>query len=163
MRILGVDPGSRRSGFGLIEAEGNRIRYLDHGVIHAGNGDLCRRLLTLFEGLQQVIRSHNPDTAAMEDVFVAKNARSALKLGQARGALISACGLAGLHVASYSPAVVKQAVVGFGRAEKGQVKHMIRLILQLPADLQEDAVDALAVAVCHAHHAGNPRLAEAGA
>lgn len=158
MRILGVDPGSRRTGFGLIESDSGRLKHVQHGIIAAGNGDLCRRLLAIFEGLQDVIRAYNPQEVAMEDVFMSKNARSALKLGQARGALISACGQAGLCVAAYSPAVVKQAVVGFGRAEKGQVQHMVRLLLHLSGDIQEDAADALAVAVCHANHAGGPRL-----
>jgi len=152
MRILGVDPGSRRTGFGVIEASGGRIAYLTHGVIAAGNGEFTDRLASLFEGLCNVITKHRPESVAMENVFMARNAASALKLGQARGALIAACAHGGLKVTPYSPTTVKQAVTGFGRAEKGQIQHMVRLLLAPPSPLQEDAADALAVAICHANH-----------
>jgi len=152
VRILGVDPGSRRTGYGVVDANGGRISYLAHGVIAAGNGEFTERLAVLFEGLSEVIASHQPECVAMEDVFMARNAASALKLGQARGALIAACAHAGLKVAPYSPTKVKQAVTGFGRAEKGQIQHMILLLLKPPSPLQEDAADALAVAICHANH-----------
>jgi len=155
MRILGVDPGSRRTGYGVVDVDGNRIKHVTHGVITVGNGEFIARLGTLFASLSQLIAEFNPSCAAMEDVFMARNAASALKLGQARGALIAACTHSGLDVAAYSPTAVKQAVVGFGRAEKGQVQHMIQILLKPPAPLQEDAADALAVAICHANHAGS--------
>ena len=152
MRLLGVDPGSRRTGIGIIDVDGQRLKHVHHEVIHAGDGPLSERVHVLFRRLQSVIADYRPQSAGMEDVFMAKNAASALKLGQARGALIAACADAGLEVAAYSPTAVKQAVVGFGRADKAQIQHMVQLLLkpsQLPA---EDAADALAVAICHAHH-----------
>jgi len=152
MRILGVDPGSRRTGYGVVDIEGNRMTHVTHGVIATGNGEFSERLAVLFSSLSHVITEFQPECAAIEDVFMARNAASALKLGQARGALIVACTHAGLQVSAYSPTTVKQAVVGFGRAEKGQVQHMIQLLLKPPAPLQEDAADALAVALCHANH-----------
>jgi crossover junction endodeoxyribonuclease RuvC len=155
MRILGVDPGSRKTGYGVVDIDGNRITHVTHGVIAVGEGEFVARLGTLFSSLSSLISEHQPSCAAMEDVFMARNASSALKLGQARGALIAACTHAGLDVAAYSPTAVKQAVVGFGRAEKGQVQHMIQLLLKPPAPLQEDAADALAVAICHANHSGS--------
>lgn len=156
MRILGVDPGSRRTGYGVVDANSGRISHLAHGVIAAGKGEFTERLATLFSGLSEVISSYQPECVAMEDVFMARNAASALKLGQARGALIAACAQAGLKVTPYSPTKVKQAVTGFGRAEKGQIQHMIQMLLKPPSPLQEDAADALAVAVCHANHVRSP-------
>ena len=155
MRILGVDPGSRKTGYGIVETDGNRITHVAHGVIAVGDGEFVARLGTLFSALSTLIAEYSPACAAMEDVFVSRNAASALKLGQARGALIAACTHAGLDVAAYSPTAIKQAVVGFGRAEKDQVQHMIKLLLKPPAPLQEDAADALAVAICHANHAAS--------
>jgi len=152
MRILGVDPGSRITGFGIIESQGGRLSHVAHGCIKAGNGELPDKLYQLFSGISGVITEHKPDEIAVEDVFMAKNAASALKLGQARGALIAACAHAGLPLQSYSPTATKQAVVGFGRAEKGQMQHMVKLVLGLHDGIQEDAADALGVAICHAHH-----------
>ncbi len=151
MRVLGVDPGSRRTGYGVIDVQGSRLKYVAHGVISPSPQAFDKRLSILFERLTGVIQSYAPEKAAMEDVFMAKNAASALKLGQARGALIVACAQAGLDVAPYSPTSVKQALVGFGRAEKQQVQHMVKLLINPPGKLQEDAADALAVAICHAH------------
>jgi len=156
MRILGVDPGSRRTGYGIIEANAGGITYQTHGVITAGNGEFTERLASLFIGLSDVIATYQPECVGMEDVFMARNAASALKLGQARGALIAACAHGGLTVTPYSPTKVKQSVTGFGRAEKGQIQHMIQLLLKPPSPLQEDAADALAVAICHANHALSP-------
>ena len=133
--------------------QGNRIRHVHHAVIRTGKGEFDERLYILFAGLSAIIQQFEPDDAAIEDVFVSKNVGSALKLGQARGALIAACGAHGLRVSAYSPTKVKQAVVGFGRAEKDQVGHMVRMLLHPPEPLPEDAADALAVAICHAHHA----------
>lgn len=155
MRILGVDPGSRKAGYGIVDIDGNRITHVAHGIIAVGDGEFVARLGKLFADLSALITEYTPECAAMEDVFVSRNAASALKLGQARGALVAACTHAGLSVTPYSPTAVKQAVVGFGRAEKEQVQHMIKLLLKPPAPLAEDAADALAVAVCHANHAGS--------
>lgn len=155
MRILGVDPGSRKTGYGIVDVEGNRITHVAHGLIVVGDADFTARLGLLFSDLSALIAEYRPGCAAMEDVFVSRNVASALKLGQARGALIAACTHAGLDVAAYSPTAVKQALVGFGRAEKAQVQHMIRMLLTPPAPLQEDAADALAVAICHANHAAS--------
>jgi len=153
MRILGVDPGSIKTGVGIIEVEGNHIRHLHHGVIRCGTGDFDTRLHILFRELKSVIATFAPVSAAIEDVFVSKNVNSALKLGQARGALVAACADSGLRVSPYPPTTVKQAVVGFGRADKSQVQHMVRMLLHPPEPLAEDAADALAVAICHAHYA----------
>ena len=152
MRILGVDPGSVKTGVGIIDMQGNRMRHVHHAMIRTGKGDFDERLHILFSGLSEIITEFKPETAAIEDVFVSKNVSSALKLGQARGALVAACGFHGLRVAPYSPTKVKQAVVGFGRADKDQVGHMIRMLLHPPEPCPEDAADALAVAICHAHH-----------
>ncbi len=155
MRILGVDPGSRRTGYGIIDVQGSRLVHVAHGVIApTATAAFDSRLSGLFTELAAIIAQHGPKEAAIEDVFMAKNAASALKLGQARGALIVACAQAGLHVTPYSPTAVKQALVGFGRAEKQQVQHMVGLLIKPPCALQEDAADALAVAICHAHTAG---------
>jgi len=153
MRLLGVDPGSQKTGVGIVDIQGNKLRHIHHEVIRCGSGDFDLRLLMLFTRLGEVIREFQPQAAAIEDVFVGKNTASALKLGQARGALIAACANEGLRVTPYSPSAVKQAVVGFGRAEKAQVQHMVRLLLHPPEPLAEDAADALAIAICHAHHA----------
>jgi len=153
MRLLGVDPGSIKTGVGIIDVRGNHIRHVFHSVIRTGKGEFDERLFVLFSALSKIIQQYQPDNAAIEDVFVSKNAGSALKLGQARGALIAACGANGLRVSPYSPTKVKQAVVGFGRAEKDQIGHMIRILLHPPEPVPEDAADALAVAICHAHHA----------
>jgi len=157
MRILGVDPGSRCTGYGLIDLhQGGRLIHVDNGLIAPKEKDFSARLNALFEGLQAIIRRYQPEQAAMEDVFMAKNAASALKLGQARGALITACTQAGLEITPYSPTKVKQTVAGYGRADKQQIQHMMKLLLKLPEPAQEDASDALAVAVCHAHHLPPP-------
>jgi len=158
MRILGVDPGSQKTGVGIIDVQGNHIRYVHHTVIRTGKGEFDERLHILFGELSEIISNYSPQVAAIEDVFVSKNAGSALKLGQARGALIASCGVHGLRVTPYSPTKVKQSVVGTGRAEKSQVKHMVKLLLSPPEPLAEDAADALAVAICHAHYSPMQKL-----
>lgn len=160
MRILGVDPGSQKTGVGILDAQGNQLKYVYHTVIRVGTGDFSERLTALFSGLNKIIQEFQPETAAMEDVFVSKNISSALKLGQARGALVAACGSHGLHVEPYSPTKVKQSITGFGRADKKQIQHMVNMLLKPPPPLQEDAADALAVCICHAHHAPLQRLQE---
>lgn len=155
MIILGIDPGSRITGYGLISKEGNRLIHIDNGAIFTQSAkDFPQRLQQIFTGLSAVIAQYQPDAVAVENVFLAKNAQSALKLGQARGAAIVAAVNVGLSVFEYTALQVKQAVVGSGRAEKVQVQQMIRALLNLPEVAQEDASDALAVAVCHAHSAG---------
>ena len=151
MRVLGIDPGSRRTGFGVIDAGGTGLRYVASGRVEAEGDDLGRRLQTLYDGLAEVIRRHRPEVAVVEQVFVARNPRSALVLGQARGSVLCAAARAGLPVVEYSPAAVKLAVVGRGRADKLQVQHMVRHLLGLPGSPQADAADALACAICHAH------------
>ncbi|PJA31360.1 MAG: crossover junction endodeoxyribonuclease RuvC, partial [Zetaproteobacteria bacterium CG_4_9_14_3_um_filter_53_7] len=137
MRVLGVDPGSVKTGVGIIDVQGNHLRHVHHAMIRTGKGDFDERLHILFSGLSEIIAAFQPDNAAIEDVFVSKNVSSALKLGQARGALVAACGFHGLRVAAYSPTMVKQAVVGFGRADKDQVGHMVRLLLHPPEPCPE--------------------------
>lgn len=153
MRVLGIDPGLRTTGFGVIERSGGRLRYLASGTVRAGSGDLAARLKVLLEGLGEVIRRANPTEVAIEKVFVNVNAQSTLALGQARGTAICAAVLAGLPVSEYTALQVKQAVVGNGHASKGQVQHMVKRLLALPGDPSPDAADALACAICHAHGA----------
>lgn len=151
MRILGIDPGSRLTGFGLIETAAGRSRALAHDVIKLGDGELPGRLLKLLNTLRELIREHRPDEVAMEEVFVKKNVSSALVLGQARGAAICAVAEAGLPLHEYAPASIKLAITGSGRAEKPQMQLMVRRLLNLPAVPPEDAADALACALCHSH------------
>ncbi|MDK2848794.1 MAG: crossover junction endodeoxyribonuclease RuvC [Desulfuromonadales bacterium] len=152
MRILGIDPGSRITGFGLIEKDGNRLIHVDNGAIFTrSDAPLSNRLKTIYDGLTGVIADHAPTMVAVERIFVAKNALSALKLGHARGVAMLAGVNAGLPVAEYTAVEVKQAVVGYGKAAKKQVQQMVRVLLNLPEIAQEDASDALAVAICHAH------------
>ena len=151
MKILGIDPGSRFTGFGIIEVNGDRIIALHHGVIKTGAGAFPERLGIIFNGILELVEEFSPDEVAVESVFISKNAGSALKLGQARGAAICAVVSRGVPVAEYSPRSVKQAIVGRGGADKAQVQHMIRILLQLKEMPVEDAADALAVALCHQH------------
>jgi len=150
-RILGIDPGSRITGFGIIEVHGDQSLCVTQGVIRAGNEAFPQRLGTIFSGVQVLISEYRPELAAIETVFVSHNPGSALKLGQARGAAVCAAIAAGLAVAEYSPRSIKQAIVGRGAADKQQVQHMVRILLQLSEVLAEDAADALAVALCHQH------------
>ncbi len=152
MRILGIDPGSRVTGYGLIEKQGTRLRHMDNGAINTcSSAPLPDRLQVIYQELVRVIVAYAPDAMAIEQIFMAKNAQSALKLGHARGAAMLAGVNAGLTVAEYSAIDVKKAVVGYGRADKSQVQQMVRMLLGLPEVAQEDASDALAVAICHAH------------
>jgi len=151
MRILGIDPGLRITGFGVIEQAGGKLRYVTSGCVRSGEGELAARLKTLLDGLAEIIAAHRPAQVAVEKVFVNVNPQSTLKLGQARGAAICAAVIAGLPVAEYTALQVKQAVVGKGKAKKEQVQHMVRRLLALPGDPSPDAADALACAICHAH------------
>lgn len=152
MRILGIDPGSRVTGYGVIRKDGNRLHYLASGVIRVGDKYAFNdRLKVIFDCLCEVINTHKPTVAGVEDVFVAANPRTALKLGHARGVAVLAVLHNGLQVYDYTPRMVKQAVVGYGNAEKQQVQQMVRVLLQLSAPPTADAADALAVAMCHAN------------
>lgn len=152
MRILGIDPGTRITGYGVVEKQGNRLVHIDNGAICTSSGDdLPRRLETIHDGLCRVIADYAPEAVAVEDIFVAKNVRSALKLGHARGVALLAGVSHRLPVHEYTAMQVKNAVVGYGRAAKGQVQQMVKILLALPEVAQEDAADALAVAICHAH------------
>jgi crossover junction endodeoxyribonuclease RuvC len=151
MRILGIDPGSRLTGFGVIEVNGDQAIAVQHGVIKAGTGEFPERLGIIFAGIRDLIGEHQPDEVAIETVFMSRNAGTALKLGQARGAAICAAISLGVPVSEYAPRSIKQAIVGRGGADKVQVQHMVMVLLQLKEKLQEDAADALAVALCHQH------------
>ena len=151
MRILGIDPGSRFTGFGIIDVQGDRAVAVHSGVIKTGAGEFPERLGVIFRGIRKLVTEYRPTEVAVENVFVSKNASSALKLGQARGAAISAAICEELSVSEYSPRSVKQAIVGKGSADKVQVQHMVCVLLQLSETPPEDAADALAVALCHQH------------
>ena len=152
LRILGIDPGLRITGFGLIEKTGNHLAYLASGCIRTDVRDsLPGRLGTIYAGLRELLAQHRPDQAAVEMVFVNVNPQSTLLLGQARGAAITALVASGLEVAEYTALQVKQAVVGNGHADKVQVQHMVRRLLSLSAAPRPDAADALACAIAHAH------------
>jgi len=148
-RILGIDPGSRITGYGVVDVDGPRSRYVASGTVRCGTGELPARLRAIFDGLDEIIATYAPEETAIEQVFMHRNADSALKLGQARGAAICACTRRELAIGEYSPRQIKQAVVGTGAATKEQVQQMVRRLLALPAAPPSDAADALAVALCH--------------
>jgi crossover junction endodeoxyribonuclease RuvC len=148
--ILGIDPGSCTTGYGLIQKDGSLLNYLDSGCIKVAKIDFSQRLEKIFTGLQVVLQQHAPDEAAVEQVFMHINPTAALKLGQARGAALVAAALAKLTVCEYSARQVKQSVVGYGAANKQQVQHMVRVLLNLDRTPPADAADALAIAICHA-------------
>ncbi|MBT3401054.1 MAG: crossover junction endodeoxyribonuclease RuvC [Rhodospirillaceae bacterium] len=161
MRLLGVDPGLRFTGWGVVDMDGNRLRHVANGVVKSGSGELAQRLVRLHHGLQDVISEHQPDSAAVEETFVNRDGQATLKLGQARGIALLVPALAGIPVAEYAANSVKKSVVGYGHADKNQIGHMIGVLL--PGALVEspDAADALAVAICHAHHMGAQAIYEA--
>lgn len=148
--ILGIDPGSCITGYGIIQIEGSQLSYLDSGCIKMAKLVFSERLEKIFSGLQSVVQQYAPSEAAIEQVFMHINANAALKLGQARGAALVAVAAAKLMVSEYSARQVKQSVVGYGAANKQQVQHMVRLLLNLDRSPQADAADALAIAICHA-------------
>ncbi len=150
-RILGIDPGSRITGFGIIDTDGRRSVHVASGCIRAGDQALPVRLQIIFAGVQELMARYQPAAVAVEQVFLARNADSALKLGQARAAAICATFGAGAEIHEYAARAVKQAIVGLGSAEKSQVSHMVAVLLNHREALQVDAADALAVALCHAH------------
>jgi len=152
MRILGIDPGLRVTGFGVIEKQGSALRYIASGCVKSdARQSLPERIATLFKGVGEVIVAYAPETAAVEKVFVNVNPQSTLLLGQARGAAIAALTASGLPVAEYTALQIKQAVVGHGKAAKKQVQSMVMRLLNLPGAPMSDAADALACAICHAH------------
>ncbi|MCF6354472.1 MAG: crossover junction endodeoxyribonuclease RuvC [Candidatus Polarisedimenticolaceae bacterium] len=150
-RILGIDPGSRITGYGVIDSDGRRSIHIASGCIRLKQDELPQRLGVIFHEITELIKIHCPVEMAIEEVFVSKNANSALKLGQARGAAICAGVVANLPVGEYAPRTIKQAVVGSGAADKDQVQHMVKRLLNLSCDLSADQSDALAVALSHAH------------
>jgi crossover junction endodeoxyribonuclease RuvC len=165
IRILGVDPGLRRTGWGIVAMTGNTLAFVAAGTVRAPlDGELAARLVALHGGLQQVVGAYSPDEAAVEQTFVNKDAAATLKLGQARGIALLVPALAGLAVAEYAPNAVKKAVVGAGHAEKAQIRAMVRVLLPRAEFDTDDAADALAIAICHAHHRGSAayRIAAAG-
>ena len=158
MLIIGLDPGLSCTGWGVIAAEGNRLAYVANGQIRTdAKAPLSARLLDLHDRLAAVIRQHRPEGAAVEEVFVNDNPQSTLKLGQARGAILLCAARCGVAVGEYAPALVKQAVVGTGRAEKAQVHAMVARLLPGAKIAGADAADALAVAITHAHHLASAR------
>lgn len=151
MLILGIDPGSRLTGYGIIETLPNRYRYISSGVLKIQADDFPQKLKQIFDGILQLVEKYKPQHMAIEQVFMGKNADSALKLGQARGAAICAVQMRDISVFEYAAREVKQAVVGKGSADKLQVQQMVKLLLNIQGDLQIDASDALGIAICHAH------------
>lgn len=149
--ILGIDPGSRVTGYGIIESDGAKSRHLVSGCIRMSQTNFPERLGEIYRNINQLVEEFSPQEMAIEQVFMSKNAQSALKLGQARGAAICACVVAGIEVFEYAPRAVKQAIVGSGAADKSQVQHMVKRILNLDEKLAEDQSDALAIALSHAH------------
>ena len=149
--ILGIDPGSRVTGYGVIKETNRQLTYLDSGCIRTSQDNLSQRLLQIFNGVCQIMEEHSPNEVAIEQVFMHKNASSALKLGHARGVAMVACASHRVEVSEYSPRAIKQSVVGYGAAEKEQVNHMVVKLLMLSSSPQSDAADALAIAICHSH------------
>ncbi len=165
-RIIGIDPGLGCTGWGVIEQRGSRLAHVANGRLRGGAGPLAERLLRLYRGLRAVIAEHAPSEAAVEITFVGRDSAGALKLGQARGIALLAPAEAGLPVAEYAPNLIKKTVVGAGHADKAQIAHMVRVQLGAIEIAGPDAADALAIAICHAHHGGPvgrlAALAEAG-
>ena len=157
MRILGIDPGLQRTGFGVVEQEGQRLRYVASGTIstlEVPRGDLPARLKLIFEGVAEVVRRYQPEVASVEIVFVNVNPQSTLLLGQARGAALAALVMGPLAVSEYTALQMKKAVVGHGLATKAQIQSMVQRLLRLPGEPSKDAADALGLAITHAHAAG---------
>lgn len=159
-RIIGIDPGLRHTGWGIIEAEGTRLSYIADGAVHSVNDDdLATRLLQIHSQILAVLEEFRPDEAAIEETFVNKDARATLKLGQARGVVMLAPVMLKIPVSEYAPNVIKKTVVGTGHAEKAQVKHMVKILLPRAQLNTSDSIDALAIAICHAQHRGAHSLA----
>ena len=158
IRILGIDPGLRRTGWGVIDVTGNRLAFVACGTVTSNDkADLASRLAELHRGLSDVLAAWSPEEAAVEQTFVNRDATATLKLGQARGVCMLAPAQFGLPVAEYAPNAIKKAIVGAGHAEKGQIRAMVRVLLPLASFDSEHAADALAIAICHAHHRQSAR------
>ena len=161
VRIIGIDPGLRHTGWGVIEQNGQHLSYVADGSVQSdAAAPLAERLLQIYSALAAVLREHTPDEAAVEETFVNRDARATLKLGQARGIALVVPASLGIGVSEYAPNVIKKSVVGSGHAEKDQVKHMVRLLLPRAQMNTADSTDALAIAICHAHHRGVQNLAK---
>jgi crossover junction endodeoxyribonuclease RuvC len=156
MRVLGIDPGSQTLGWGVVEGSGLKYSVVDFGTIKSSpRENFSKRVLKMFEGIESVIEKFQPDVLSVEEAFYATNVKVALKLGQVRGVVLLAGEKSGLEIAEYSPRLIKQTVVGYGNAEKHQVQEMVRILLRLKNKPEpHDAADALAIAICHFHHAG---------
>ena len=157
MKVLGIDPGSETTGWGVVEGDGRRYRLVRYGTVRASARErFPARLLKIYSGLEEVIEEHKPDAFSIEEAFYANNVKTALKLGQVRGVALLAAERAGIEIHEYSPRLIKQTVVGYGNAEKHQVQEMVRILLSLSTVPEpHDAADALAIAICHFHHAGS--------
>lgn len=165
MRVLGIDPGSETLGWGVVDGKGSKYTLVDFGTVKSNPKEtFSRRLLNIYNGVASVIDKHSPDVLAVEDTFYAVNVGVALKLGQVRGTMLLLAEQWGLQIAEYAPRLIKQTVVGYGNAEKHQVGEMVRILLALKVPPKpHDAADALAIAICHFHHAGvNERIRRAG-
>ena len=160
MRIIGIDPGLRTLGWGVIEAEGSRLRHVANGQCVSGTGDLALRLMSIHRQLMEVLEQQRPDCAAIEHTFVNRDGAGTLKLGQARGVALLALAQAGLEIGEYAPNAVKKTVVGVGHAEKRQIQHMVKIQLPGAVPTGPDAADALAIALCHHAHLGAVRSLE---
>ena len=159
VRIIGIDPGLKRTGWGVILCDGPRLSFIASGTVEPpASAPMAGRLRAIHDGLAKVLAAHAPHEAAIEETFVSKDAKASLKLGQARGVAMLALALAGLEVAEYAPNLIKKSVVGTGHADKRQVEAMVRVLLPRAAPETADAADALAVAICHAHHREAARL-----
>lgn len=156
MRVLGIDPGSQTLGWGVVEGSGLKYSVVDFGTLKSSPREtFSKRVLKMFEGIEIVIEKFQPDVLSVEEAFFATNVKVALKLGQVRGVVLLAGEKSGLEIAEYSPRLIKQTVVGYGNAEKHQVQEMVRILLRLKHKPEpHDAADALAIAICHFHHAG---------
>lgn len=159
IRIIGIDPGLRRTGWGIVETVGTSLRFIASGTVKPDEkANLAERLRQLHDGLSDVVRAHAPDEAAVEQTFVNKDASATLKLGQARGIAMLVPALAGLPVAEYAPNAVKKAVIGVGHGEKKQIHMMVRVLMPKAVFSGDDAADALAIAICHTHHRQSVQL-----
>lgn len=165
MKVLGIDPGSETLGWGVVEGDGTRYSGIDFGVVRSSPKlSFPKRLRNIYEGVGEVIEKYSPDVLSIEEVFHSVNAAAALKLGQVRGAVLVLAEQRGLQIAEYSPRLIKKTVVGYGNADKVQVQEMVRLLLSLRTVPQpHDAADALAIAICHFHHAGSLDRIKGGA
>lgn len=161
IRIIGIDPGLRRTGWGVVEQSGNALRFIASGTVASNaKADLAARLCQLHDGLAQIIEKHLPGEAAVETTFVNRDATATLKLGQARGIALLVPALAGLPVSEYAPNAVKKSVIGVGHGDKKQIHMMVKVLMPKAVFDSDDAADALAIAVCHAHHRGSAALSQ---